>query len=52
MENTLTTDVTTIVALVKSIMTLFSEFPLNLILASMVGGIGFSWFKKAKRAVR
>lgn len=52
MASTLTTDVASIVALVKSIMALFAEFPLNLILASMLGGIGFTWFRKAKKAVK
>lgn len=48
----LTTNIASIIALVKSIMTLFGEFPLNLILASMLGGIGFTWFRKAKKAVK
>ena len=50
--STLLTDVTSIVDVVKAVMSLFSEFPLNIIIASMIGGIGFQWFTKAKHAAK
>lgn len=38
--------------LCKQVMTLFSEFPLNIFLVSSLVGIGFGIFKAAKKAAR
>lgn len=48
----LTTNASTMVDLVKTAMGLFSEFPLNLILVSSLVGVAFAIFKKAKRAAK
>ena len=48
----LTTNASTMVDLVKTAMGLFSEFPLNLILVASLVGVAFGIFKKAKRAAR
>lgn len=47
-----TDTVTELVALIKSCMGLFSEFPLNVILIASLCGVAFGLFKKAKRAVK
>ena len=47
---TLTTNATSIIDLVKTAMGLFSEFPLNLILVASLIGVAFGIFRKAKRA--
>lgn len=49
MEN-LTENMTTALALIKSVMSLFGEFPLNLILVFSLGGVAFKLFKRARRA--
>lgn len=48
----LTTNATTMVDLVKTAMGLFSEFPLNLILIASLVGVAFGIFKRAKRAAK
>lgn len=48
----LTTNASTMVDLVKTAMGLFSEFPLNLILVASLVGVAFGIFKRAKRAAR
>mgnify|MGYP004702472173 CR=1 FL=1 len=52
MVTTLVADLGTMVDAVTAVMGLFAEYPLNLIIASMVGGMAFGWFRKAKRAVK
>lgn len=42
--------VTELINLVKSVMGLFSEFPLNVILIGSLCGLAFGLFRKAKRA--
>lgn len=41
-----------VVNLVKTVMSLFSEFPLNVILISSLAGVGFWLFRRAKGAAR
>lgn len=48
----LSTNASTMVDLVKTAMGLFSEFPLNLILVASLVGVAFGVFKRAKRAAR
>lgn len=48
----LTSNATAMVDLVKTAMGLFSEFPLNLILVASLVGVAFGIFKRAKRAAR
>lgn len=47
---TLTTNTSTVLEIVKSMMTLFGEFPLNLILVASLGGVAFKLFRKGRRA--
>lgn len=47
-----TADVAGVIDIVKSTMTLFTEFPLNIMLAASIAGIGFKVFKKGKGAVK
>lgn len=42
--------VTELINLVKTVMGLFSEFPLNIILIGSLCGLAFGLFRKAKRA--
>ena len=42
--------VTEVVNLVKTVMGLFGEYPLNVILISSLAGVAFMLFRKAKRA--
>lgn len=42
--------VTAFVGIVKSVLGLFSEFPMNIILGASLGGLAFGWIKKGKRA--
>lgn len=51
MEN-LTATMTTVLEIVKTCMGLFSEFPLNIYLVGGLAGVGFSIFRKAKKAAR
>lgn len=46
----LTTDLASMIDVVKSCMGLLTEFPLNLILVSTLAGVGFGIFGKAKAA--
>lgn len=41
-----------IIEFVKTCMTLFSEFPLNIILVASLAGVGFGIFRKAKKAAK
>lgn len=43
---------TDLLALTKSMMGLFSEFPLNILLTAAVAVVGFKIFKKAKGAAK
>lgn len=45
-------DVGTVVDVVKATMSLFTEFPLNIMIAAMVGGIGLRMFGKASRVTK
>lgn len=45
-----TSVVTELVALVKSVMGLFSEFPLNVLLVASLCFVAFGLFRRAKRA--
>lgn len=47
-----TADIAGVVDIVKGVMALFTEFPLNIMLAASVAGIGFKVFKKGKGAVK
>ncbi|MCH5261658.1 MAG: hypothetical protein J1F42_01975 [Lachnospiraceae bacterium] len=49
MEN-LTANIETVISLVKSMMGLFGEFPLNLVLVAMLGGVAFKLFRKGRKA--
>lgn len=49
MEN-LTANTTTVLEIVKSMMGLFGEFPLNIILVASLGGVAFKLFRKGRRA--
>ncbi len=42
--------VTELVNLVKTVMGLFSEFPLNVILIASLCGVAFALFRKAKKS--
>lgn len=44
--------VTELIALVKSVMGLFSEFPMNILLTASLVKIGFSIFNKATSSAR
>lgn len=44
--------VTELINLVKNVMGLFSEFPLNVLLIGSLAFLGFAIFRSAKRAVR
>lgn len=44
--------VTEVLNLVKSVMSLFKEFPLNVLLIGSLSFLGFAIFRSAKRAVR
>lgn len=44
--------VSEVVALVKSCMSLFSEFPLNVMLISSLCGVGFMLFRNAKKSTK
>ena len=46
----LVTDTTSVLTLVKSCMTLFGEFPLNLILVGSLAGVAFMIFRRARGA--
>jgi hypothetical protein len=39
-----------LVNVVKELMSLFTVYPLNIIVIGMLGGIGFKWLRKAKGA--
>lgn len=52
MSNMESLAITDILSLVKSMMGLFSEFPLNLLLTGSVAVIGFEIFSQAKNAAR
>ena len=45
-------DVAGVIGIVKGVMALFTEFPLNIMLAASIAGIGFKVFKKGKGAVK
>ena len=47
-----TADIAGVVNIVKGVMALFTEFPLNIMLAASIAGIGFKVFKKGKGAVK
>lgn len=49
MEN-LTANTSTVLELIKSMMSLFGEFPLNLILVASLGGVAFKLFRKGRKA--
>ena len=51
MEN-LTANFTTWIDLIKSLMTLFGEFPLNLLLVGSLFSMGFGMFIHAKHAAK
>ena len=44
--------VTQLIDLVKSVMSLFSEFPLNLLLVASLATAAFAIFRSAKKAAR
>lgn len=44
--------VTELVNLTKSVMVLFAEFPLNVLLVGSLAFMGFGFFRAAKHAVR
>ena len=46
----LTTNTSTVLELMKAMMGLFGEFPLNLILVASLGGVAFKLFRKGRRA--
>lgn len=46
----LTSNVETVLSVMKSMMSLFGEFPLNLILTAMLGGVAFKLFRKGRKA--
>ncbi len=48
----LTTNLTSLLGAVSSVMSLFTEFPMNLFLAGSVAGIAFGIFRKAKGSAR
>lgn len=48
----LTTNTSTLIDLVKAAMGLFSEFPLNIILVGALVGVAFGIFRKAKKAAK
>lgn len=48
----LTANTSTVLELVKSVMSLFGEFPLNIILVFSLAGVAFALFRKAKRAAK
>ncbi|WP_313134323.1 hypothetical protein [Anaerocolumna sp.] len=41
-----------IVQLVKTVMGLFTEFPINIFLYAGLAGVGFTIFKRAKKAAK
>lgn len=47
---TLTANTSTVLELIKSMMSLFGEFPLNLILVASLGGVAFKLFRKGRKA--
>ena len=49
---TLTANFTTWVDLIKTAMSLFSEFPLNLLLVGSLFGVAFGIFRKAKKSAK
>ena len=46
----LATNASTLMELVKTAMGLFTEFPLNIILVASLVGVAFGIFRKAKKA--
>ncbi|MBQ2936880.1 MAG: hypothetical protein IJD96_11660 [Lachnospiraceae bacterium] len=46
----LTTNAGTVIELVKQCMGIFTEFPMNILLAGSLVGVGFSIFRKAKKS--
>lgn len=46
----LTTNAGSVIELVKTAMTLFTEFPLNVMLVASLVGVGFGIFRKARKA--
>lgn len=46
----LTANTTTFLTLMKSMLSLFEVFPLNLILVACLGGVAFKLFRKGRKA--
>lgn len=48
----LTTNITAIVGVVQQIIALFSVFPINILVAGMVAGVGFGFLRKTKKVAQ
>ena len=44
--------VTALVNVIKELMSIFTVYPLNIIVIGMIGGIGFKWLRSAKKAAK
>lgn len=46
------TQATALITLAGDLLGLLAEFPLNIIVAGMIGGIAFKWVRGAKKVAR